>query len=287
MPAPSHLIPSCPVPPSCPLRGRSAPGSVLARLSEDRAPGTPTAPGAWCVPPGRLGVCRRGRVPWAAPRVPHLAASGGTGPDGTRLHRCARRPPPPLRPAFPPDSEPREFCRADGSVPPSATAPRTRADRPLGPAAVTSLQRAGPCGSAGADGPRSSRPGASGPTRRRAFPCWRRLLACPVRFNTIPRGLGSHFREFVLRWVDLDGGRAPWEEPVGVASRREECPRSRPCQARPSLRSPRPDGRRRSPRHSQAALSRSPVLPRRLGRCGGALQPGGRAGLGRCAAPDP
>lgn len=191
MPAASYLVPSrrAALYEAAQPLALSRPAFAKLRSTEERAPGISGAPGAGCVPPGGLCVCLRGRVrrlrsfarPWAALRAPHRAASGGTGPHGTRLPRCARRPPPSLRPALPPDPEPREFCRAGGSVRPSDTAPLTRGDRP-------SASQRGRAALLPARG--------SGAAWRRAFPSWR-TPACPVRFNTNPRGLGSLFSELV------------------------------------------------------------------------------------------
>lgn len=204
MPAPSHLLP-----PSCPLRGRSAPGSLLARLCKPPLRGGACS---WylrssrggvravretrCVPAGSGAAERRlragsarGQRPASFPAQPR---AGGSAVDGTRLQRCSRRPRPPLRPALPPDSEPRDFCRADGSVRPSVSAVLTALTAPR---------------------PGRAPPGPGPAARCRAFPFWKAsLLACPVCFNTILWGLGSPFSDFVLRWVNLDGGRAPWEE---------------------------------------------------------------------------
>lgn len=102
-------VPSRPIPPSCPQRDRSAPGSAPGPPLQTSAPppsvppGPPGAARGGTVPPGGVGVCRRGRAPRsggsapaarprAAPRVPHPASSGAVGRDGPRLQPCARHP---------------------------------------------------------------------------------------------------------------------------------------------------------------------------------------------------
>lgn len=133
-----RLVPSPPVPPNCPLRDRSAPGSARGPPLQTAAPpGAPrgggrTAPGSRCLPAGsgaaERRVCYRLRA-----RGQRRASSGAVGRDGPRLPHCAQRrppsPPQPPRPARPPDPEPGAFCRPDGSVHPSATAPLPGADR--------------------------------------------------------------------------------------------------------------------------------------------------------------
>lgn len=218
MPAPSHRIPSRPVelPSARPVSARLSwarlckplllGGACSCYLRSCRA-GVRAARETRCEPAGSGAAergLRTGSAPVGAPRVPHGAAWAGpdrTERDGTRLQRCVRG----LRRL---SAQPSHLTRSRGSfVEPAAPCVRsaTRADSSAAPAAPRSPPSPGPEPQLGAG----------------LFPPGGRLLACPVRFNTIPRRLGSPFSVLVLRWVDLDGGRAPWEEPVGVASRRQ------------------------------------------------------------------
>lgn len=216
-----HPVWSRPAEPSCarPRGPGLCPAFAKLSSSEERAPGTSGADSRGA-PAGS--VSRRGGS--GAPAG--SAARPSPGPGAAPPLRSA--PPPPLRPALPPDPEPREFCRA--SRRPALPLPRCQPSaRPQGP------PRSAPAVRLPARGQRR--------TWRRVFPpggaC---LLACSRPFQYDPPGLGSPFSEYVLPRVNLDGGRARWEEPVGVASRRQEHPRpggagpgrSRPCQAKPS-----------------------------------------------------
>lgn len=128
------------------------------------------------------------------------------------------------------------------------------------------------------------------------------LLVLTVLMRS-PGDSGVTSRELVLRWVSLEGGYSPGEETRAVSpaaaktirTHRDPCepPPAEPSQAKLVASPPR-----RPPaiaNRTQTALRDSPVLPRQVGRCGGAVSSRARplcpvqgrrgGGLGSCVTP--